>query len=247
MTSLRWIVLLCSFLWTNLSFGQKTASSPQDADAGLRQELGAATIVPADAAFFVNERHPARQWAAGRDSRAFKKLMALDFVRDGLADLAKNPDYKEFNDWKDKDPIVASALKILPDLLSEEIFVYAGADWIAFSDACGEIQMENFGAAFLDGLEAQSGRLEPPGQPLAVVTKILELKDRLKVPSLIVGAAVSHPEDVRKLLEDLVKAYPKEAPPLSKERIGEGEFHVLRLSTRMVPERDRSDIQRALV
>jgi len=255
-----WLLPLVSVGLLGLGAGDasktRTKKPPEVAgptDPGLtdpmRLELGAAAWIPEDASYFSATLRLGEQWTAISQSRAWGKLLSLPAVQMVLQQMREHPLYLQFLEGREKIPLLASALEIAPDAVSQEIFFYADARIKGCIAAAVDVYMETvlqgLRSDFLTGPDT-ADRAPPSALP-AVVSKVLQHEKAIRVPPILVGFRVSRPEAARDFLASLVKTLGPQLPvPLEEESIGTGKFHTLRLGASLIPPAVRAGLSEGL-
>jgi len=206
------------------------------------------TFVPENVAFYVAGLRLREVYDKVATSQAIAKLKQIPIVQFGWTmALAQwqNPQNPQIAAVKQalQTPENQQLLAMLKDALSQEVFMYGGAD---FGDAVALINELNAAsnAAQLEALA--SGDFEDA--QAAQFEKILEVLnsqgDKLKVPVLVTGAKLSGTQVAvaqLKRLEDLLTKALAQQPELQKrfarEKIGSADFLTLRLDGSLVKDR----------
>ena len=116
-------------------------------------DLGAASWIPEDAAYFRATLRLREEWQAITESRAFKKILVLPAVQMALGQLLQHPAYKGFLKESQNNPFLKSALEVASDAISREIFVYVGQPIVPLLKAVGNLHM----AAIVKGVFSAAG------------------------------------------------------------------------------------------
>ena len=204
------------------------------------------TIVPDNVAFYVTGLRLREVFDKIAASKAMAKLKQVPIIQFGWSmALAQwqNPQNPQIAGVKQmlQTPENQQLLAMLKDAVSQEVFLYGGAD---FGDALALVNELN-AASNAAQLEAMAGgEFENP--LAAQISKFLEVLnrrgDKLKVPVLVTGAKLSDTQAAvaqLKRLENLLTAALAQQPALqqrfAREKIGSAEFLTLRLDGSLVP------------
>lgn len=222
------------------------ADSPTATGTGLtesmREAFGAATIIPADASYFSSTLRLKEQWNAVVNSRAMRKLLELPGAQMLRQQILQSPPFLEFQQQLQRNPLLSRALDVISDAVSHEVFFYGDARVPEVIDALWSV----YGAMFLPDSAARGAR---PFSLRRGVETMVELKDKLRFPGIVIGFALSKPDAARELLADLLKQLDAAGVgiPLLDQKIGEGQYHTLLIGGRMVPPPLRAELTRALL
>jgi hypothetical protein len=203
-------------------------------------------FVPENVAFYVASLRLREVYDKVATSKAAAKLKQIPVVQFGWAMAMaqwQNPQVPQLAMFKQalQAPENQQLVAMLKDAMSQEIFIYGGAD---FGDAIGLLNELNVASSTAQLEAAASNDLENPSK--AQFGKILEVinrqGDKLKIPTLVKGAKLGDTQTAvaqLKRLENLITTAFAQQPPLqqrfAREKIGGGEFLTLRLDGSLVP------------
>jgi len=183
------------------------ALGPATARADDVRTDSALAIVPADAAFYTAMLRNKEQIDIVLKSKAFKKLMALQGVQDGLkmlqAELKKGegPWGQIQKALEDKDN--QALIEVLTDAASNEIFVYGGGDFngliTAYFKANNANSLGTLQALTEGGADAGKANMR------AMLQSLQKNKEMLKFPDLVIGFKVSDAKKVNAQIDRLEK------------------------------------------
>jgi len=203
------------------------------ASPGGVPDLGAASWIPDDVAWFSSTLLLGDQWRALTGSNVWRRILALPIIQMLRAQAMGHPAYAAFLEAREKDPLVSKGIEVLEDAFSREIFACAGGR----------------AADFVDALWGMWGRLyflfRVPGgdpRPADLVAMLLEMEKDLQAPPIVLGFRLGKPAAALELLGSIEERYGRLLPvPLAKEEISGGRYWHIRLSGEMVPPRVLDD------
>jgi hypothetical protein len=217
------------------------AGRPARADepAPVKESGGNATaLVPADVSFFASFLRNKQQLDAVRNSNAYKKLMQLDIVKEGLkkahADLDKDespiPKIRAFFDQAENKPL----LDLLKDAGSHEVFVYGGKGFTDLFSLLGHIS--NGMGTFQPG--------EDPGKWIGrgIAGVLQKHRKLLHAPELVFGFKLTDPKKadaqiarLEKLLHGLAKSAEGFKGKIARVAVAGDSFLTLAFDGEMLP------------
>jgi hypothetical protein len=230
----RWLVLVAM-----TAFVIPLGSSARGAD--LEQVNGSLKQIPADAAFYSSSLRNGEQYQAVVNSRAWAKLTSLPVWKTLLTQLRTAPQqeaaYLKLLDAPENQQL----LKLLGEMVSDEVFFYGGPNCTKFVD----VSMQVWGGMRYGPLLAQlSGQHKEPGQAqIAFALQVLAQNlDLIQVPDLVIGFKIRNKEPAEaqlKRLEDVVNGLIARVPMLQgrfkRSKSAAGDLLVLTLDGSMVP------------
>jgi hypothetical protein len=215
----------------------------KDAPAKAANATG---FVPADASFFSTMLRNKQQYDILVKSKAFKKLMELDVVKEHLKKLqdelgkedGKAAGFKKF--WEDKDN--KKLVELIINAVSDEIFIYGGPGWTELLKVLGQLNTAQYASlkATLDGEDGNKAMVK------ALLDILKKNKDAIKIPEFVIGfkikdakqaetqitrlekianAIIGNDEKVGKILKGRLK----------RTKVGESNFLTLNLDGGMIP------------
>ncbi len=211
-----------------IAFLLAAASTRADAADKLPESL---RLVPADAVLYSASLRNAEQWKAITSSKAWEKLTTLESVA---------PFWKMAQDWtKAKDN--REILDLLADMAGQEVFFYGGA---AYADTAVLMQYVYAAVQMAPRMAALGvGRANPQQvQVAASLHTLLEHRDKIKAPGLIVGFRLDNPKQaeaqlkkVEEMLGNLVEQAATLKGRLKRQEVGKASYVTLTLDGKMVP------------
>lgn len=218
-----------------------TRSVPSDValTAAMQKELGAATWVPENSAYFSNSLRLGEQWRLVRDSEAFRLLLELPGVQMLVAQAQGSPAWSQFEAARQNVPMVNVGLDVLADAFSQEMFVCLDERWKTFVPILNSLYVNST----LAGLFAAGGA----SQMSSVIDTVVADPDASRMPGALVGFRMSNPKRAHELLVELIAQVKDAAPlPLREETIGGSKYFVLRLDGSMIPSGARVNLREEL-
>ncbi|MFW5681876.1 MAG: hypothetical protein ACOC1G_02620, partial [Phycisphaeraceae bacterium] len=239
----------CSDRGSGPSEGEpKTQTTDAPAAVSLADiDLGAMERVPADASLFASWHDVWPRMEAAWESRAMQKLVMLPAVQMGLAQLQSRPEFRQAMMLKDH-PLAVQGLPVLRDAFSQEVFVCAGGDVIDVLLAGKEVdrvvtamQMQ---LAFSEGdLDEDAAR----AYPSALIDAMLEQRDRLRAPSMLMGFRLDDVEAAEAFLDQAVASIgPVPVVTLERREVRGHSFHVVEVTGQQLPPDAWVDVSDAL-
>lgn len=253
MTRRRLAVVAVTLTWfaTASSLPGEEAPRPSvPADPGLtdgvKKQLGAAALIPADAFFFSSSLALAEQWRAITESKAWKQhILILPGVQLLLGQLRQTELYRAYTTRKARDPLLLEAVEVGLDAISNEVFVYGDARVRATVDTIVKVYLDLFTETLKTSLE---GRHDNEGQMVAAACRaILSSPAGPLLPGFALGFRLSKPDRCRKLIETALERWKEDLPRAPrKEELGGGTYHTWTIRYSDLPEEDRQEIDQAL-
>ena len=212
-----------------------TAQSPPFTDE-MKQELGSANWIPADASYFSASYRVGEQWQAFLNSNAFRQLQIMPAVQFGLMQMRQHPKYQQFQAALTSNPVFQETLALAQDMFSEEVFLYVDSRGSIFLSALGSLYYEVYFNSFVEG--AYRGDVDGEGQPElmnSIFETLVSYKDELQLPGVVIGFKLQTPDKAQRLLDlymtDVRGAIPF---PIQDMRIGAHSYYSLRLESNML-------------
>jgi hypothetical protein len=195
-------------------------------------------FVPAEVAFYSASFRMKEQYDAFVQSKAFAKLKALPSVQMGMMlieqQLLANPEFGK--------PENQELLKLLGEMFSQEVFVVGDNRFAELSEVFIKVSNANQMAQFEAMLE---GRIEEQSNSRSGILELDRNRDRLRVPSLIVGfklndakAAKTQIARLQTVLEQAIAGEPKLVGRLKKTTVAGNEYLAMQLDGSLVPWED---------
>lgn len=217
------------------------AADPDQLDCSLK-------MVPADVAFYSTMLRNKEQIDALVHSKAWAKIRDLPLVqtawKKGLEELHQGPLAAAGQFWQQ--PENRQLLEMLGDMGSQEVFFCGGSSSVDFLKLAMQLNspsqtIRSFAAGMKWGM---AGRQADPGkmQVLAILQLLNQNRDLIKVPDLVIGFKLDHPDRAEaqlQRLENLLKGLVEQAPPLKgriqSKKEGKNSVLILTLDGSMVP------------
>lgn len=215
--------------------------SAQAADA--LQDTTSLAFVPDDVAFYAAGLRMREVYDKIATSQAIAKLQQLPIVQSGwnmVLTRWQDPQLPQLAALKMavEQPANQQLLAMLKDAVSQELFVYGGAD---FGDALALIDEINAASQAAQMEALANGEFDDiQAAQFSRVLEVLNSKgDQLTVPVLMIGAKLSDPEaataQIKRLEEWLTATVMGMQERVTREKIGNAEFLTLRLDGSLVP------------
>jgi hypothetical protein len=218
----------------------------------LEKQVDSLRQVPADAAFYGASLHLGDQWQAVMGSKAWAKLRALPIVKEGLKkvqeQLKSNPQCAQVLRLYEQ-PENQDLLRLLGDLLAQEVYFYGGEHATAFMDLM--VQVGNgvrYGPLLMQlqlgeqGADDSSPKNPGQAQAVAALRILARNLDLLHMPDLVLGFKAGQVEKARaqlKRLTDLIERRSTQDPFLKEHvhiaREGQKATITLTLTGALVP------------
>ncbi|MHC5057303.1 MAG: hypothetical protein ACYTKD_21730 [Planctomycetota bacterium] len=212
----------------------------------MKKELGAAVWVPEDVSVYSSMRHPARQSRQIWESNAVQNLVRLPLVQMMWNQMAGSSEYQQGMAMPRGSPLVQEGLPVLKDAFSTEVFSCAGPEMVDALQALADIMNTMRLAGLEDALADRDGTSRGP-EVLPLVEAILEHKDRLRMPSFLIGFKLTDEGAAKRFLDSwLPRIGPTPVGRIEKRPLGGVDFHVLELKGESIPERDMESVLREL-
>jgi hypothetical protein len=209
-------------------------------------------IVPDDALFYTAMLRNREQLEAVLRSKAWAKLSKLPLVQMGLRQLEKA--WEEPTGPQAMAQAMARAwlgqeenrrlIRLLGDMVSDEIFCYSGRDTAALLALLGELQTANQFAPLIALAQGRNPRdiQSPEVRARVLLQALAQHPGLIKAPDLVLGFKLRDGAEARaqlKRLDRLVKGFVQQNPQLeghwAKVKVGGGDFYTLKLDGRLVP------------
>ena len=222
----------------------RTVSTPLTPE--MEKDFGAATRVPEDVSLFGSTRHLARQSRQFWESNAVQGLVKLPLVQMMWAQMAGSSEYQQAMAVLRGSPLAREGLPILEDAVSTEVFSCAGPDMVdslrALAGVMNAMRMAGLSDALADGAGGGGG---PPVLPM--VEAVLEHKDRLRIPPILIGFKLTDEGAAKRFLDAwLARIGPTPVGQIEKRPLGGVDFHVLELKGESIPEQGMESVLRDL-
>jgi len=213
--------------------------------ADLEQVNGSLKQIPADAAFYSSMLRNREQIEAVSRSRAWAKLTSLPAWQMARAQLNQLPPQAAVALQLLQQPENQQLIKLLGDMVSEEVFFYGGASCDNFAELLGQVSgavRYGPGPAFAL-LSGQQHGMDPEHLRVAIILQVLsEHTDSIKAPDFLIGFKLSNKaaaEVQLKRLEDLLNGVAEQIPLLKgrvkRQKSAGGDQLTLALDGSMVP------------
>lgn len=229
-----------------LSIGTAVAAGPSENTTPLGKLDVSLKWFPEDTAFYSVMLRNREQIEAVAKSKAWKSLMAMPAVKEGLAQLDKAMNENE-QAAKAKifleNPAIRKALDTLADMFSQETFVYADKHTVEAL----ELLQHVLRAAQFHGNVGQIASLvsgdesDTPGQAI-VFGALADHLHLMKVPTIVLGFKVKDKERAKEELTQLeglitlaMMANPELAKHTKRVSVGGADFFTLALDGSMIP------------
>jgi hypothetical protein len=231
------VLSACSIL------GQPARAADAEKANGKLGGVGSLRWIPDNASFYSAMLRNREQFQAIAKSRAWAKLTALPFVQEQWkkvqAELREGGKLAPLAKFY-QDPANRELVALLGDMFGEEVFCYAGPNWVALTDLGQEITGAMVGAYMQLAFAGPRQRTE-----IMATAWLDALKENLKllqVPDLVMGFKLSKADRAEaqlKRLEALLHALTQNHPQLKgrvkRDKVGEASFLTLRLDGSLVP------------
>lgn len=188
-----------------------------------KEEITAASIVPADCSFFSSNLLLKDQFVKVRDSEAMKRLLSLPIVQVQLLQLRSLPQFQQAKDLLETSPPARDAIEVAKDAISNEVFVCGDASWVKVLDSfvawTNDVRICNFKAGMREGIRGAQGSpgVEDAGDvasgaigqsgafdTVETVKSLLKYRDGLFTPGMLIGLKLSGSEEkLRHILESI--------------------------------------------
>lgn len=171
----------------------------------MKKDVGAADYVPADVSVYSSALHLARRWRQVWRSNAVQRLVALPLVQQAWLHPQVQSMVMRLTRALQTNPVLVEALPVLEDAVSTEVFLCAGPGLPGFLGAVNEvgrsIQLGQLGAM----AGGPPGVGPPPGFDLPrLVDVVLDNKERLRMPSGLLGFRLADPQRAQQFLDKWV-------------------------------------------
>ncbi len=210
--------------------------------AGPLDKLGTSlNFIPEDAAFYSATLRNGEQIEAVCKSRAWAALKALPAAQDGLKRFRTEIESGQYAPqvkaaWENAE--VQSALKLLGDMFSQEVFVYGDQGVVDLIELVGRVSSSVRYGQMLGQVKGE-GPSRPEGLLAAALADNIEL---LKVPNVILGFRVKNRElaaqELRKLdaaINVLLMFIPQLSSQWKRTTIAGNEYLTLTIDGSMIP------------
>jgi hypothetical protein len=204
-------------------------------------------LIPADAAFYSSMLRNREQFDAVKNSKAWARIVAMPVVQYGLA--------KYHERLEDPSTVLAQVhamltgpdnrdtVKLLKEMVSDEIFVYGDQSIVDFSRLFQIVNTAQSFGSMKGELNAESeGRTPQQVQVGAVLSALAKNANLIHVPNVVIGFRLKNTDlakaQLAKLEESATKALDANEMTkgrLKKTKVGDHESLVLTLDGSMVP------------
>ena len=204
---------------------------------------GSVKLIPADAAFYSTMLRNREQVEIIAKSRAWAKLKSMPGVQMGMMALQmqlNNPQVAPFKKLYEQ-PENQQLVKVLGDMVSQEIFFYGGENVSGFVELIGGVSnAARFGP--LAQLGSGGAQNATKAQVRAVLGFLADHQNLIRFPDLIVGFKLTKTEPAEtqlKRLETLLNGVSQQMPLLQgrfkREKVAGSDFLTLKLDGSMIP------------
>lgn len=220
--------------------------------AAAAKPVASLDLVPENAAFYTVMLRNREQWDAIAGSRAWAKLKALPLVQMGWglwAIQSADPDSVPGKIQAAlRDPELKKSLDFLGDIVSDEVFLYGGANAADLMELAQILNgAQRFGPLFSELTGEGKGVSKQKLRKMSIVSALAENINLLKVPEGVIGFKVKNLALAKRqldLLEKQASAALEEKPELKKRlkrTTVEGHpFLTFTLDGRLVPSWDEA-------
>lgn len=185
---------------SNAPLSAKPTNPPRTASAPL-STLGAATWVPADAAYFSSVHGMGSLLEDIWNSRAIQRLRALPPLRSALDEFERGP-VAMLVQARGEAPLLDRLLGFVEQGLDGELFLLAGADTGPVVHAAGQVWSEIWQAELARAIHGQ-----PEADPTEALADAIERHgDSLWMPPVVLGMHVDDPAQADAMADDLAAA-----------------------------------------
>lgn len=202
-------------------------------------------LVPADAAGFSAMLRNREQIELFYKSNAYKTLRALPAVKQAYAEVMKN-----LGKGKEDGPLATiqkllekkenrELLEVLKQAVSDELFVYMGADWIEQLKVINGMNSAGQTGMFQAML---AGENPNKGQARGMLRYLQDNRSKLKIPSLVLGFRLKGSEQAENQLKrleavmnNLAENLPQAKGRFKRTKIGAGNYLTLDLDGSLIP------------
>jgi len=211
--------------------------------ADLEQINGSLKQIPADAAFYSSMLRNREQIEAISRSRAWAKLTSLPAWQMARAQLKQLPPQAAVALQLLQQPENQQLIKLLGDMVSEEVFFYGGANCNGFAELVAQVVgAVRYGPAIAQ-FSGQHRGMDPQHLQIAIALQVLsEHTDSVKPPDFLIGFKLSNKRDAEtqlKRLENLLNGLAEQIPLLKgrikRQKSATGDQLTLTLDGSMVP------------
>jgi hypothetical protein len=216
-------------------------------------------LIPADAAFYKAMLRNREQVEAVGKSKTWARLTKLPLYQLGLAALKQQyagPQLADFREWLEQEENRDLAA-MLTDAVSDDLFCYAGKNWVDFMDLLQEMSNAfRFGQVgqFLKDPNFKDQKGMVYSQFRAVLRALARNPEKIKFPDLVFGFKI---KDAKKaeaqvarletILQALAGLQPMLQDRVKRAKVGDDSFLTLSFDGGMIPwdEIDWKDIEEA--
>lgn len=213
----------------------------------VANQLGAAEYVSEDVSFFVSVNGVLPRCKRVWQSNAVQSLLKLPAASQMVAQMLASPEYQDYREFLEQNPMAVEGLPILEDALSQEIFFCTDSDLPQFLDTVGGM----FGSMQLMAMRQMHMQMQMRhrgGPELSdFVDLVLDNRSGLKVPSLLMGYKLEKPEAAEAFLSKWLPAI-GEIPyaTMDKRTIATAEFNVVEWKGTSIPQDELSEMMEDL-
>jgi len=221
---------------------EQSPKSPAVSGEATKQ-LGAAEYVNEDVSFFVSVNDVLPRCKRVWQSNAVQSLLKLPAVSQIVAQMLASPEYQDYREFLEQNPMAVEGLPILEDALSQEIFFCTDSDLPQFLDTVGGM----VGSMQLMAMRQMHMRYRGGPELSDFVDLVLDNRSGLKVPSLLMGYKLDKPEAAEAFLDKWLAAI-GEIPyaTLDKRTIATAEFNVVEWKGSSIPQDELSEMMEDL-
>jgi hypothetical protein len=198
--------------------------------------------IPEDAAFYSSMLRNREQVEAVAHSRAWAKLKELPAVQMALQQLQADPRLAQVREVFET-PENRQLLAMLGDMVSHEIFIYGGRNFVAAGDRAGRAGGSGgFGRGLAKMMAARTDEDRKRVQIQLLLHSLADNVDLIRMPDLVIGFKLQdtkRAEAQLKRLEDHLSVAAAQLPPLEgrvkRVQVEKGSILTLNLDGKMVP------------
>ena len=166
--------------WAAVAVCTAATLAPHVASAQAPRSGTAADIVPADVTFFSTSVGLDRVYDAVANSNAFRQVMALPQVQQGLAELKRQPQWQQFEGFANSEQ-GQMILDVAKDAVSHEVFLYGGE---GITDLLGSMQQFQQTNMMQSIMAATTGQ-QP--NPLPALIDLTLAQEDFEFPATVIG------------------------------------------------------------
>ena len=219
-----------------------TALTPE-----MSKAFGAMTKVPGDASFYGSSMHILGRWQAVLQSNAVQSLFKLPIVQQ----LSRHPALRGIQMQAAENPLFVQGLPVLKDAISSEVFVCGGPELAGFIEAVSQIsnnaRLASMKVLFAEDMDRYEDEEQSTKVFTAIIDSVLERKDGLRVPSVLVGFKLTKPDAAKKFLDAWISKIGRlPVSKIKKKQIAGAEFYTLKLSGTDIPKDGYEEMREGL-